>query len=229
MSDYYNYRISPEAAYESFNDLDDLHIFVERNGLVYERIFDHGLNEIAVLFSGVNKTEYFHAALRKYPKSYTLYEKGLKHGPAFEWSPNGKLRSQEFFIKGHSMGGKTRWNIDGTLKVQSEPDEQLIDENLKNDKRHGDYFEWWPNGTLRVFRTYVDGKAHGISRIWHYNGVLAYEGGRREGWNDGISSRLLIFSLINTGFGIIQSRQFLNPFCFYDLPDELRLRLTAEL
>ena len=187
MADYYNYRISPEAAYESFNDLDDFHIFVERNGLAYERIFDDGLNEIAVLFSGVNKTEYFHSALRKYPKSYTLYEKGLKHGPAFEWWPNGKLRSQEFFIKGHSMGGKTRWNIDGTLKAQSEPDEQLIDENLKNDKRHGDYFEWWPNGKLRVFRTYVDGKAHGISRIWHCNGVLAYEGGRREGMVDGIS------------------------------------------
>ncbi len=137
MNYYYNYRMSPETAYACFNDLDDTHLFVERDGLAYERIFDDGLNEIAVLFSGVNKTRYFHSVLRKYPESYTSYTKGLKHGQAFEWWPNGKLRSQEFFIQGHSMGGKTRWNIDGTLKTQSEPDEQLIDEPLKNGQRHG--------------------------------------------------------------------------------------------
>ena len=187
MNDYHNYRMSPEAAYESFNDFGEMHFIVERNGLAYETTIDDDLNEVAILFSGVNKTRYFHSALREYPKSYTSYAKGLKHGKAFEWWPNGKLRSQEFFIKGHSMGGKRRWNIDETLKAQSEPDEQLIDETLKNGQRHGDYFEWWPNGKLKVFRTYVDGKEHGISRIWHCNGVLAYEGGRREGMVDGIS------------------------------------------
>jgi antitoxin component YwqK of YwqJK toxin-antitoxin module len=187
MNDFPIQKITAEAAYESFNDLEEFHIFFDRNGLAYERIFDDGLNEITVLFSDVSKTRYFHSALREYPESYTCYEKGLKHGSAFEWWPNGKLRSQELFIKGHSMGGNTRWNIDGTLKTQSEPDEQLIDEALKNGQRNGDYFEWWPNGKLRVFRTYVDGKEHGISCIWHYNGVLAYEGGRREGIVDGIS------------------------------------------
>ena len=188
MTNYYNYRMSPEAAYESFDIFDDLNLMVERNGLAYKTFIDDDLDEAAVLFSGVNKARYFwHSALKEYPESYTSYEKGLKHGQAFEWWPNGKLRSQEFFIKGHSMGGKRRWNIDGTLKTQSEPDEQLIDETLKNGQRHGDYFEWWPNGKLRVFRTYVDGKAHGTSRTWHYNGVLAYEGGRREGIVDGIS------------------------------------------
>ena len=188
MTNYYNYRMSPEAAYESFDDFGEVHFIVERNGLAYETTIDDDLNEVAVLFSGVNKARYFwHSALKEYPESYTSYEKGLKHGQAFEWWPNGKLRSQEFFIKGHSMGGKRRWNIDGTLKTQSEPDEQLIDETLKNGQRHGDYFEWWPNGKLKVFRTYVDGKKHGTSRTWHYNGVLAYEGGRREGIVDGIS------------------------------------------
>ena len=69
------------------------------------------------------------------------------------------------------MGGETRWNIDGTLKAQSESDEQLVDENLRNGKRYGDYYEWWPNGKLRVSRSYVDGKEHGISQEWRYNGV----------------------------------------------------------
>ena len=43
MTNYYNYRISPGAAYESFNDLERFHIFVEQNGFAYERIFDKAL------------------------------------------------------------------------------------------------------------------------------------------------------------------------------------------
>ena len=171
MSDYHKYRISPDAAYGSFDIFDSAKFIVEPNGLAYETTIDGDLNEVAVLFSGVNKTKYLRSALRVYPKSYTSYEKGLKHGRTFEWWPNGKLQSQEFFIKGHTMGGKTRWNIDGTLKAQSEPDEQLVDENLRDGKRHGDYYEWWPNGKLRVSRSYVDGKEHQISREWHYNGL----------------------------------------------------------
>ena len=54
MTNYYNYRISPGAAYESFNDLERFHIFVEQNGFAYERIFDDGVNEITVLFCEVN-------------------------------------------------------------------------------------------------------------------------------------------------------------------------------
>ena len=59
MNDYYTYRISSEAAYESFNDFGEVHFIVERNGLAYETTIDDDLHEVAILFSGVNKARYF--------------------------------------------------------------------------------------------------------------------------------------------------------------------------
>ena len=48
MTNYHKYRMSPDAAYESFNDFEDLHFIVERYGLAYETIVDDDLNEVAV-------------------------------------------------------------------------------------------------------------------------------------------------------------------------------------
>jgi antitoxin component YwqK of YwqJK toxin-antitoxin module len=41
--------------------------------------------------------------------------------------------------------------------------------------RHGPHREWFPDGTLRIETTVVDGSAVDVSREWHRNGALAVE------------------------------------------------------
>lgn len=43
------------------------------------------------------------------------------------------------------------------------------------DIRHGPHRGWFPDGTLRIETTVIDGTAVDVSREWHRNGTLAVE------------------------------------------------------
>jgi antitoxin component YwqK of YwqJK toxin-antitoxin module len=47
--------------------------------------------------------------------------------------------------------------------------------NTKNDKMHGLYQAWHPNGQLSCEQIYKDGKMHGLYQAWNSNGQLSCE------------------------------------------------------
>ena len=122
-----NDRMSSEAARQSFNDAEEAHLIIEREGFAYDELVDPDLNETSALFSGVNRTEHSYSALKTCPESYTAYKQGLKHGSTFEWWPNGKLKISRTYAYGKEQGISREWHYNGVLAYEGGRREGMVD------------------------------------------------------------------------------------------------------
>ncbi len=117
----------------------------------------------------------------------TTYKDGEKHGPFREWYENGDIKTHAVYAKYKLVGMcKTWWPMDGYNKQS----EIMYDD----DKYHGTYIEYHPNGTLWKKTTYAHGVLQGEFEEY-YDNTVCYKrafyvdgnpyGAYNEWWWDG--------------------------------------------
>lgn len=70
----------------------------------------------------------------------------------------------------------------------------------RDNKKHGKYITWWPNGKICHYKEYNEGERRGDEKKWYCDGVLKMEtkwsknrvqvGYRREYWYDGLAKKI---------------------------------------
>lgn len=93
------------------------------------------------------------------------------------WYPNGKLKSNVFYVNGLEQGVATSWYMDGTIHSET---------CYENGLMHGYSRLWNGSGVLCNEYNYRNGKLHGLSREWFKSGQIASETELRDGVLDGI-------------------------------------------
>ena len=90
-------------------------------------------------------------------------KKEPKEGRVCEYYSNGKIRSDEFYIKGKLCGIATYWHENGNV---------LKYVNYENDKLDGPYLEYHESGQLAWDCTFKKNNVTGLSLEYHENGVI---------------------------------------------------------
>ena len=80
-----------------------------------------------------------------------------------EFHGNGKLISEETYLKGKKHGNHRRWYDDGSL---------FADTQYVNNEFEGWARSYHPNGQIRSESTYSKGKCHGLEYYWNEAGEL---------------------------------------------------------
>ncbi len=88
---------------------------------------------------------------------------GQRHGPEKEFWNNGKLASEQTYVRGHQDGPERSWYENGQL------DTELA---YRGGVAEGPFRHWHENGQLAAERRIVSNEAVGIGRWWDARGRL---------------------------------------------------------
>ena len=70
---------------------------------------------------------------------------------------------------------------DGHHLYKDKAGRPLMEGDMRNGQRNGVWTSYLPNGRVQSRNVYEDGVLHGISTVFHENGVLYYSGAQRKG------------------------------------------------
>jgi len=104
------------------------------------------------------------------------YKAGVLHGPSRMYM-GGKILSEQNYVEGQLDGKSISYDvITGQIKSET---------NYKNDREHGSYKMYRPDGQLWSFKTYKHGALHGPATRYHENGEVTEQGNYKNGKKDG--------------------------------------------
>ena len=147
-----------------------------------------------------------------------VYTNSRKNGVWKKYWPNGKLKSEIFYKRGHSTGEYTTYFKNGNVEEKG---------NMSNGFLVGDYQLFWENGKPRQNKTFNSlGSTEGIVELYYENGAKElvfntvngieegestwfYENGdvkRTMDFNNGVSDKTEDFEMVNPAFEDLNKR-----------------------
>lgn len=131
--------------------------------------------------------------------SFAPYKEGKLDGVALAWDPNGQLLEESGYEKGFLEGEQKLYHSCGKLKKRAfftqgkgngkvevwDPDGRLREELIYDLGKLLSWKEWYSNGVLRLHKTFLNEKLHGLSEEFFEDGSLSaqcsYENGLTVG------------------------------------------------
>ena len=96
---------------------------------------------------------------------------------------------------------------DGHHVYKDKAGRPLLEGDMRNGQRNGVWTSYLPNGRVQSRNVYEQGVLHGISTVFHENGVLYYSGAQRKGkpfgeWKfydeQGVLARTVVYDTTGT-------------------------------
>lgn len=109
-------------------------------------------------------------------QSEIQYKRGLRHGTAIYFYPNGTKQLQSNYYESKLNGALKKWRKDGSLESI---------EHYKNDTLHGVSQKFFDNGRLHHTIHYYKGVLDGEYLEYHENGLLNINGSFKNGFYHG--------------------------------------------
>lgn len=105
-----------------------------------------------------------------------FHNNGIEEGEYKEYTPDGKIKAERFYINGKKYGKSTIYHNNGQLYTIS---------NYIDGKLEGVYEEYHKNGNLRMKLNFVNDNEHGKFESYYDNGCIdesgIYENGKQQG------------------------------------------------
>ncbi len=118
------------------------------------------------------------------------YKEGTPQGRWTEWNEDGNMiRITAFFANGDKKSETTfSYSGEGTVKTYHEwfdNGNKRLEQQMKNNIKHGHYREWFEDGTPSIDTQFKEGKEDGLHRDFHTNGNRRMEIEMRDGKKNG--------------------------------------------